>query len=83
MTTPVIIGDATLPDKKLAAQRPRVGEPITYRGEITGKVLRVEGALCWNDYNGQRDPLPFIWCFVDTLNTMHDWPSKSPVGAVA
>jgi hypothetical protein len=64
------------PDETYTASRPRKGDLITYRGEVTGTVHRVEGALCWNAYSDGRDPLPFIWCFKDGLNALHDWPTK-------
>lgn len=64
------------PEEKFAASKPRRGDPITYRGIATGKVHRVEGTLCWNAYSDGHDPLPFIWCFPEGLNTLHDWPTK-------
>ena len=54
---------------------PRIGQPITYRGEIVGTVTRVEGNLCWRSYP-DGESLPFIWRFKDGLNTLHDWPGK-------
>jgi hypothetical protein len=56
--------------------RPRVGEPISYKGELVGHVTRVEGSLCFRSYP-DGEPLPFIWCFNDGLNALHDWPSKA------
>ena len=56
--------------------KPRKGDPITYDGRVTGHVIRTEGNLCWNDYHGEQDPLPFIWCFKDGLNALHEWPRK-------
>lgn len=69
------------PKEKYKLNRPRVGDPVTYRGKITGMVARVEGALCWNKYNDNHEcageTLPFIWCFREGLNTLHDWPTKA------
>ena len=55
--------------------KPRVGDPITYLGEVVGHVTRVDGALCWRSYP-DGDSLPFIWKFRDGLNRLHDWPNK-------
>ena len=57
------------------SHKPRVGDTITYRGEVVGNVTRVEGNLCWRSYP-DGESLPFIWCFRDTLNILHDWPTK-------
>lgn len=57
-------------------RKPRVGDPVTYEGAVVGKVLRLEGNLCWCDY-AEHGPLPFIWRFSDGLNALHDWPGKS------
>lgn len=62
--------------EKFKAYRPRVGAPITYRGAPVGHVTRVEGSLCWRSYP-DGESLPFIWCFKDGLNTLHDWPGKA------
>lgn len=59
-----------------AASKPRKGDPITYRGKRAGLVVRVEGNLCWTDY-GSGEVLPFIWAFKDSLNNLHDWPTKA------
>lgn len=55
--------------------RPRKGDPVSYRGQPAGHVLSVEGALCWVSYT--KGPDPFIWCFKDGLNSLHDWPTKA------
>lgn len=56
-------------------KKPRVGDPIRYRGDVVGSVTRVEGNLCWRTYpNGEA--LPFIWRFRNELNMLHDWPGK-------
>jgi hypothetical protein len=62
--------------EKFAASRPRVGQVISYRGEPVGKVTNVEGGLCWRSYP-DGESLPFIWCFNDGLNALHDWPTKA------
>lgn len=59
------------------SHRPRTGDTITYNGVVTGVVSRVEGNLCWTAYADGRKSAPFIWCFKNELNTMHDWPTKS------
>lgn len=61
------------PEDKWRAYRPRVGAPITCRGEPVGIVSRVDGGLCW-----AGDEYLFIWCFRDGLNNLHDWPGKKP-----
>ena len=58
-----------------AAAKPRQGDPVLYNGEFVGKVIRVEGNLCWVDY--KEGPNPFIWRFKDGLNQLHTWPSKN------
>jgi hypothetical protein len=56
--------------------KPRIGQPITYKGEVVGVVTRVDGNLCWRSYpNGES--LPFIWRFSDGVNALHDWPTKA------
>lgn len=66
-----------LPHEIFADHRPRSGDVIAYRGQAgAGIVTRVEGALCWTSYGG-AEPAPFIWCFRDGLNNMHDWPAKA------
>lgn len=62
--------------EKFKAHRPRVGDVILYEGAPDSTVRRVEGNLCWKNYLDGSPPLPFIWCFQDGLNTMHDWPGK-------
>jgi hypothetical protein len=62
--------------EKWAAYAPRVGDPVKYRGQLVGHVTRIDGALCWRSYP-DRGSLPFIWCFSDTLNKLHDWPGKT------
>lgn len=57
-------------------RKPRVGQPLTYRGEHIGTVRRVEGNLCVINYADGSEPSPFIWRFHDGLNTMFDWPTK-------
>ena len=64
-----------------AARRPRVGTDIYYRGELVGTAIRVEGALCWRSCPG-GESLPFIWCFRDGLNTLHNWEGKAPCAEV-
>lgn len=56
------------------ASKPHKGDAVTYEGKPHGHVTSVEGNLCWctGDTSG-----PFIWCFKDALNTLHDWPAKS------
>jgi hypothetical protein len=66
---------------RFVESKPRKGDPISYRGEVIGSVHRVEGALCWTAYSDGSDPLPFIWCFSDGLNAMHDWPTKAAANA--
>lgn len=66
----------TEPHQIYAARKPRAGQDVTYSGRIAGKVVRVEGNLCWTAYDF-GETLPFIWCFVEGLNTLHDWPTKS------
>lgn len=56
------------------ANKPQVGQIVTYRGETVGRVTSVEGNLCWVNY--ATGPAPFIWRFKDTLNVLHDWPTK-------
>ncbi len=66
---------------KWSAHRPRVGTTVTYKPYANqavevGEIVRVEGSLCWTRYdNGEA--VPFIWCFNDTLNILHDWPGKN------
>lgn len=63
------------PSETFKDSRPRKGDLVTYRGQVAGKVLSVEGELCWVDYpNGAN---PFIWCFKDGLNNLHEWPTKT------
>lgn len=65
------------PHETFAAHRPQVGDSIAYRGvQNAGKAVRIEGGLCWCSYGG-AEPQPFIWCFHDGLNNMHDWPAKA------
>lgn len=54
--------------------RPRVGDPVTYEGRVVGTVSSTEGNLCWCAY--ETGTAPFIWCFKDGLNAMHEWPTK-------
>ncbi len=68
------------PAQKFASSRPRVGQIVSYRGEAVGKVTSVEGALCWRSYP-DGESLPFIWCFGDGLNALHDWPTRNGVVA--
>ena len=65
------------PFEKYAANRPKVGDPVSYRGEPAGTVQRVEGNLCWVNYTSGTDP--FIWAFKDGLNSLHDWLTKHKV----
>jgi hypothetical protein len=58
-----------------AAHRPRVGQEVTYEGKVAGKVTSVEGSLCYCSYSSGT--APFIWCFAEGLNTLHDWPTKT------
>lgn len=68
-----------------ADQKPRKGDPVTYRGKFAGTVSSVQGNLCYLDapvegWGKQGDP--FIWRFNRTslepprLNRLHDWPTK-------
>lgn len=57
--------------------KPRVGDEIRYKGERQGRVLRVEGNLCWVAYDDGSEPAPFIWRFRDGLNALHDWPGAA------
>lgn len=66
----------TKPEDKFSTHRPRVGDRIAYKGLPHGSVSSVEGALCWVKYDDGSQPAPFIWCFRDGLNKLHDWPSK-------
>jgi hypothetical protein len=69
------------PHEVHAESKPRKGDAVTYRGKHAGHVVRVEGNLCWvewveeHQWRGERT-MPFIWCFKDGLNTLHDWPGK-------
>lgn len=63
------------PHEKWRAHKPRKGDPVTFRGEPRGKVSSVEGSICWLD-DGTDTPNCFIWCFRESLNTLHDWPAK-------
>lgn len=73
----------TEPQDTWAKHRPRKGDVLTYseapdrepRPRI-GKALRIEGTLCWIEYDDGHEPLPFIWCFREGLNIFFDWPSK-------
>lgn len=60
---------------KYAASKPRVGQQIVYRGQPAGIVTSVEDALCWVSKDGAQSQ-PFIWCFKDGLNILHEWPTK-------
>lgn len=61
----------------LEQYRPKVGDPITYRGKVVGTVTRTEQQLCWWRRTIDRDDGGmFIWCFRDGLNAMHSWPGK-------
>lgn len=62
---------------KYAASKPLAGQEIVYRGQPAGIVTSVEGALCWVSRDGAKSE-PFIWCFHDGLNNLHDWPTKRP-----
>lgn len=67
----------TAPHEKYAAQRPRKGAQVSYRGVPIGTVSSVEGGLCWLAYHDPKiDFAPFIWCFRDGLNQLFDWPTK-------
>lgn len=61
------------PEDNYAQHAPRVGQRLKYKGKLHGTVRRVEGALCWVNYDDGSDPLSFIWCFHDGLNKLHDW----------
>ena len=63
------------PGELFADQKPRKGDPVFYRGEPAGVVVRVEGNLCWT--TATKDA-PFIWRFERSreLNNLHDWPTK-------
>lgn len=53
------------------------GVLITYRGKETGRVLSVEGNLCWMEFFDGTASAPFIWRFGDgSLNRLHYWPNK-------
>lgn len=62
-------------EQRRADSKPRVGDQITYRGVVVGRVTRVEGNLCWRTYP-DGESLPFIWRFKDGLNNLHSWPGK-------
>jgi hypothetical protein len=50
-------------------EQPRPGERVVWPSGHGGKVLRIEGNLCWVEFDdGTRDP--FIWRFKDGLNNM-------------
>lgn len=66
----------TITSEKFAGQAPRAGQDITYRGKLHGKAIRVEGNLCWMNFNDGSEAAPFIWRFKDGLNNLHDWPTK-------
>lgn len=55
--------------------KPSVGDEITYRGAVVGRVTSVSGNLCWRSYP-DGESLPFIWRFHDGLNNLHSWPGK-------
>lgn len=61
------------PHEKYAAHRPRVGAVIVYKHTPVGTVTHVEGGLCWHTGD---DSGPFIWCFGDGVNALHDWPGR-------
>jgi hypothetical protein len=65
----------THPHEIYRNSRPRKGDPISYKGKPAGHVTSVEGNLCWCSYAG-GESLPFIWCFHDGVNALHDWPTK-------
>ena len=55
--------------------KPRAGDTLKYRGELTGSVTRVEGSICYFTKLDGSASL-FIWCFDDGLNHLFDWPNK-------
>lgn len=64
------------PEDKFRDSRPRIGDRITYRGKPHGTVSSVEGALCYVAFDVGGQNAPFIWCFRDGLNKLHNWPSR-------
>ncbi len=43
------------------ANKPRAGQTVLYRGKPVGKVVRVEGNLCWRTYpDGGIEPFMLI-----------------------
>ena len=63
------------PHVTYSASRPRVGDDVTYKGQPLGTVLNVDKCLCWTSGSTEG---PFIWCFKDGLNNLHEWPNKEP-----
>lgn len=63
--------------------KPRKGAVLTYRGERIGTAGRVDGNLCWINYDEGGESWPFIWRFQRPreLNQLFDWPQKSRDGA--
>ena len=62
---------------KYKNNKPKNGETIFYKGKDFGVVTSVEGALCWVQRHDETKSEPFIWCFKDGLNNLHDWSSKN------
>jgi hypothetical protein len=66
------------PSEMHKASRPRKGQTVSYRGQVVGVVDHVDGSLCWVRYHdSKKETLPFIWCFSEGLNKLHDWPTKA------
>lgn len=61
--------------RKFRQYRPQVGHQVHYLGKPVGTVTSVEDGMCYRTYPDGKS-LPFIWCFRDGLNAMHDWPTK-------
>jgi len=53
-------------------RKPRVGDPINYKGVFVGHVSSVENNIC----NTNVEHGGFIWRFKDGLNKLHSWPGK-------
>ena len=63
------------PEQKFANYKPHLGDTVRFMGVELGKVVKIEGAICYVEW-GDGLEQPFIWCFSDGLNALHEWPQK-------
>ena len=64
--------------EKYRSNKPVIGDWVTFTYESIisrGQITNVMGNLCYVRY-GDEESCPFIWCFKDGLNILHNWPTK-------